>query len=159
MVERLGQCICIIYIYTYRNTLICLPHARIYGPGVEAAIVRLARARDYVLMLRRGRVRPEIDPYIRLRYEDTAIWIHYDLKAGRGMHSYYAPWLESMIQILSPESREKYSLMGAVALPPIPVAVTAEQTLLTDNHAHGNNTQPPRLVAETQHQSKFCVIL
>ena len=104
-------------------------------------------------MLRRGRVRPEIDPYIRLRYEDTAVWIHYDLKAGRGMHSYYAPWLESMIQTLSPESRQKYSLMGAVKLPSLPVAT---QTQLTENQAQENSAQ---IVEAQQHQSKFCVIL
>ena len=108
------------------------------------------------VMLRRGRVRPEIDPYIRLRYQDTAIWIHNELKEGRGMHSYYASWLESMIQTLSPESREKYTLMGAVKLPPIHDAVTAEQALPTDYQARANTWQ--NLELKTQH-SKFCIIL
>ena len=63
-------------------------------------------------MFKRKKVQPETDTYISRRYEDTAVCIHYDIKNGRGMYSYYAPWLETMLQRLpSAQVRQKYSLM------------------------------------------------
>ena len=63
-------------------------------------------------MFKRSKVKPEVDPYIARRYEDTAVCIHQDIKNGRGRYSYYAPWLEKMLERLpSAEHREKYSLI------------------------------------------------
>ena len=61
---------------------------------------------------KKTQVQPELDPYITRRYEDLAVCIHHDLKNGRGQYSYYAPWLETMLQRLpSVEMRQKYSLL------------------------------------------------
>lgn len=56
---------------------------------------------------KKTQVRPALDPYITRRYDDLAVCIHYDLKNGRGLYSYYAPWLETMLV----EMRQKYSLL------------------------------------------------
>lgn len=63
-----------------------------------------------MLMFKRKKIHSELDAYIHRRYEDQAVSIHYDMKNGRGTYSYYAPWLEAMLQ--SPPSdqlREKRS--------------------------------------------------
>ena len=63
-------------------------------------------------MFKRKKIHSELDTYIHRRYEDLAVCIHYDIKNGRGTYSYYAPWLEAMLQRLpSAQLREKYSLM------------------------------------------------
>ncbi len=63
-------------------------------------------------MFRRRKVKPTIDPYIERRYEDIAACIHQDIENGRGRYSYYAPWLEKMLERLpSSEYRERYSVM------------------------------------------------
>lgn len=63
-----------------------------------------------VLMFKRKKIHSELDAYIRRRYEDQAVSIHYDMKNGRGTHSYYAPWLEAMLQRQpSDQLREKHS--------------------------------------------------
>ena len=63
---------------------------------------------------KKAQVQPALDPYITRRYEDLAVCIHQDLKNGRGLYSYYAPWLETMLQRLpSAEMRQKYSLLPA----------------------------------------------
>lgn len=63
-------------------------------------------------MFRRRRVQPAVDPYITRRYEDIAVCIYHDIRNGRGRYSYYAPWLERMLErIPSGEYRLKHSLM------------------------------------------------
>ena len=51
-----------------------------------------------VLMFKRKKIHSELEAYIPRRYEDQAVSIHYDMKNGRGTYSYYAPWLEAMLQ-------------------------------------------------------------
>ena len=63
-----------------------------------------------MLMFKRKKIHSELDAYIRRRYEDQAVSIHYDMKNGRGTYSYYAPWLEAMLQRQpSDQLREKHS--------------------------------------------------
>lgn len=62
-------------------------------------------------MFKRKKVHPEADAYASRRYEDTAVCIHYDIKGGRGLYNFYAPWLEMMLQRLPAGVREKHSLM------------------------------------------------
>ena len=63
-----------------------------------------------MLMFKRKKIHSELDAYIRRRYEDQAVSIHYDMKNGRGTYSYFAPWLEAMLQRQpSDQLREKHS--------------------------------------------------
>ena len=62
-------------------------------------------------MFKRKKVHPSIDKYIERRYDDIAVCIYTDLRSGRGLQNYYAPWLERMLQGFPKPQREKYSLM------------------------------------------------
>lgn len=43
------------------------------------------------------RTAPEVDDYIRRRYEDMAVCIHLDIARDMGLYNYYAPWLDFMM--------------------------------------------------------------
>ena len=43
-------------------------------------------------------VAPEVDVYIRRRYEDMAVCIHLDIARDMGLYNYYAPWLDYMMK-------------------------------------------------------------
>ena len=63
------------------------------------------------MFLRRKKVQPSVDEYILRRYDDTAVRIHADLHSERGLHNYYALWLEGMLEGFPEEQRKKYSLV------------------------------------------------
>ncbi len=41
---------------------------------------------------------PEIEGYVRRRYEDLAVCIHFDIANDRGLYNYYSPWLNYMME-------------------------------------------------------------
>jgi len=43
---------------------------------------------------KRIRVAPELEVYVNRRYQDLAFCIHVDIANNRGLHNYYAPWLD-----------------------------------------------------------------
>lgn len=62
-------------------------------------------------MFKRKKVQPFIDEYILRHYDDIAVRINADIRNGRGLRNYYAPWLEGMLQGFPETQRNKYSLL------------------------------------------------
>ena len=60
---------------------------------------------------KKTKVQPQVDAHIIRRYEDLAICIHQDIKNGQGLHNFYAPWLEVMLERLPQHVREEHSLL------------------------------------------------
>lgn len=60
---------------------------------------------------------PQVDPYIRRRYEDMALCIHVDIDADRGLLCYYTPWLDQIMERfdLPEEYRLRHSLVATDA--------------------------------------------
>lgn len=46
---------------------------------------------------RKSRIAPQVDDYIRRRYEDLAVCIAKDIANNRGLFCYYTPWLDHMM--------------------------------------------------------------
>lgn len=47
---------------------------------------------------KKTKIAPQVDEYIRRRYEDMAVCIHFDIASNRGLICYYASWLELMME-------------------------------------------------------------
>ena len=63
---------------------------------------------------RKARVAPQVDEYIRRRYEDLAVCIHLDIANDRGLFCHYTPWLDGIMGKfdLPEDYRSRYSLVA-----------------------------------------------